>query len=49
MTRLKFLFFLLMLAVGIDAQTISGVIVDETTGDSIPAVSIQYKGVCKQF
>ena len=44
MTRLKFLFFLLMLAVGIDAQTISGVIVDETTGDSIPAVSIQYKG-----
>ena len=45
MTRLKVFFFLLMLSViSIDAQTISGVIVDEATGDSIPSVSIQYKG-----
>lgn len=46
MTRFKILlFFLLILtASSISAQTISGVIVDETTGDSIPSVSIQYKG-----
>lgn len=35
--------FLLMFALAIDAQTISGVVVDEETGDTIPHPGLQYK------
>ncbi len=45
MTRLKTIFILLLLAaVSASAQHITGVVVDETTGDSIRSVSIRYRG-----
>lgn len=45
MTRLKAIFILLLIAtLKVGAQQITGVVVDDATGDSIPAVSIRYKG-----
>lgn len=45
MTRLKTLFILLLItAVSASAQHITGVVVDEATGDSLQSVSIRYKG-----
>ena len=45
MTKLWTLFITLLFAsINIHAQRITGVVVDETTGDTIPAVSIRYKG-----
>ena len=46
MKRLKSLFILLLLSTLMaSAQQITGVIVDEATGDSIPLASIRYKGL----
>lgn len=45
MTRLKAIFILLLIAtLKVGAQQITGVVADDATGDSIPAVSIRYKG-----
>lgn len=51
MARLKALFISLLLCttLNICAQQITGVVVDETTGDSISLVSIRYKGHNKDF
>ena len=50
MTRLKILFILLLLnSLAVCAQEISGVVVDEVTGDSIASVSIRYKGHSLDF
>lgn len=44
MKRIKFLLLLLLFALSLNAQQITGVVVDEATGDSIPFASIRYKG-----
>lgn len=50
MKRLKTIFILLLLAtLTVSAQQITGIIVDETTGDSIPLASVQYKGHGKSY
>ena len=50
MKRLKSLFILLLLSTLMaSAQQITGVIVDEATGDSIPLASIRYKGHGKSY
>lgn len=50
MKRLKTIFILLLLAtITVSAQHITGVIVDEATGDSIPLASVQYKGHGKSY
>lgn len=50
MKRLKTIFILLLLAtLTVGAQQITGVIVDEATGDSIPLASVQYKGHGKSY
>ena len=50
MRRLKTLFTLLLLSTLMaSAQHITGVVVDETTGDSIPLASVQYKGHGKSY
>ena len=51
MARLKALFISLLLCttLNICAQQITGVVVDETTGDSISLVSIRYKGHNRDF
>ncbi len=50
MTRLKTLLILLtVVALNVCAQHITGVVVDAETGDSIPLVSIRYKGLNMDF
>lgn len=50
MTRIKTIFILLLLsAIYANAQQITGVVVDETSGDSIPFASIRYKGHDSDF
>ena len=50
MKRLKSLFILLLLSTLMaSAQQITGVIVDEATGDSIPLASIRYKGTANRM
>lgn len=50
MTRLKAIFILLLIAtLKVGAQQITGVVADDATGDSIPAVSIRYKGQDRSY
>ena len=42
--RKLFILFLLAVTQTVCAQTITGVVVDEETGDSIPNPTVQYKG-----
>lgn len=50
MTRIKTIFILLLLsAIYANAQQITGIVVDETSGDSIPFASIRYKGHDSDF
>lgn len=50
MKRLKTISILLLLAtLTVSAQHISGIIIDESTGDSIPLASVQYKGHGKSY
>lgn len=50
MKRLKTIFILFLLAtLTVSAQHISGIIIDESTGDSIPLASVQYKGHGKSY
>lgn len=50
MTRKVLLFlFLALLTLNVYSQQITGVVVDEATGDSIPFVSIRYKGHDRDF
>ena len=50
MTRLKAIFILLLIAtLKVGAQQITGVVADDATGDSIPAVSIHYKGQDRSY
>ena len=50
MTRLKAIFILLLIAtLKVGAQQITGVVADDATGESIPAVSIRYKGQDRSY
>lgn len=50
MKRLKTISILFLLAtLTVSAQHISGIIIDESTGDSIPLASVQYKGHGKSY